>query len=71
MIDSRTITGIPILLSPQDVAEILRVSVATIYRLVEKREIRFYKVRGSLRFNQIDVINFLNGHCVESIKEII
>jgi excisionase family DNA binding protein len=70
-VDSHTITSLPTLLTPQETSEVLRISIAGIYRLVEKRELPFYKVRRSLRFDSVDVMTYLNGRRVESIKETI
>jgi excisionase family DNA binding protein len=55
----------PNLLTPDDVAEVLRVSKTSVYRLVERREIRFYRVCGLLRFDSGDVERFLRAGSVE------
>ena len=52
---------IPKLLTPNELARALRISKAGVYRLVEKRIMPFYKVKGSLRFDQKDVIDYLQG----------
>ena len=52
---------IPKLLTPNELAHALRISKAGVYRLVEKRIMPFYKVKGSLRFDQKDVIDYLQG----------
>jgi len=53
------------LLTPDEVAEVLRVSKTSVYRLVERREIRFYRVCGLLRFDRSDVARFLSTGSVE------
>jgi excisionase family DNA binding protein len=53
------------LLTPDEVAELLRVSKASVYRLVERRAIRFYRVCGLLRFEREDVRAFLGAGRVE------
>ena len=55
----------PNLLTPDDVAEVLRVSKTSVYRLVERREIRFYRVCGLLRFDRGDITRFLSAGSVE------
>jgi excisionase family DNA binding protein len=53
------------LLTPDEVAELLRVSKTSVYRLVERREIRFYRVCGLLRFSRSDVEQFLRAGSVD------
>ena len=53
------------LLTPDEVAEVLRVSKTSVYRLVERREIRFHRVCGLLRFDRSDVARFLSTGSVE------
>ncbi|MGO9291708.1 MAG: helix-turn-helix domain-containing protein [Polyangia bacterium] len=53
------------LLTPHEVAELLRVSKTSVYRLVERRAIRFYRVCGLLRFAREDVHAYLATGCVE------
>ena len=50
---------IPKLLTPNELARALRISKAGVYRLVEKRIMPFYRVKGSLRFDQRDVFDYL------------
>jgi excisionase family DNA binding protein len=57
----------PRLLTPDEVAEILRVSKTTIYRIVERRVLRFYRISGSLRFALADVEEYLRQGCVEPV----
>lgn len=56
------------LLSPSDLAKMLNVSLPTIYRLVTGRTISFYKVGGSLRFSEKDVIKYLENNRIEEIS---
>jgi len=53
------------MLTPAEVAALLKISKVGVYRLVEKRCIRFYKVMGSLRFNREDVLSFLQENRFE------
>lgn len=54
------------LMTIQELAGTLRISVTTAYRMVDAREIPFHKVRGSLRFTRNDVDAYLRGNRVES-----
>jgi len=47
------------MLSPKQVANLLGVSTATVYRLVQQRLIPFYRIRGSLRFSSDDIHHYL------------
>jgi excisionase family DNA binding protein len=55
------------LLTPDEVAEILRVCKASVYRLVERRQIRFRRVCGLLRFARSDVEAYLSAGTVEPV----
>jgi excisionase family DNA binding protein len=47
------------LLTPTELAGLLGISKPTIYRLVEKRTLPSYKIGGSLRFKESDVVAYL------------
>lgn len=53
------------LLTPKDLALMFKVSIASIYRLIESRKIPFYKVGGSLRFSKDDISKYLREARVE------
>lgn len=55
------------LITPDELAITLKISKTGVYRLVEKRQIHFHKVGGSLRFNIQDVIAYLEQNRIESI----
>lgn len=55
-------------LKPDELAEFLNISKPTVYRLIEKRQIPFYKIKGSLRFKMEDVMQFIQGSRIEAIK---
>lgn len=57
------------LLTPDEAAGMLRLSKASLYRLVEKRILPFYKVSGSLRFGVKDMESYLSSHRVESVMQ--
>lgn len=66
-IDSSAASAPQEMLLPDEVAEILRISKASVYRLVERRDIRFCRVCGLLRFRRSDVEQFLRAGSVEPI----
>ncbi len=55
------------LLTTKDLAIFLSISKSTVYRLIERREIPFCKVRGSVRFDKKDIKSYLQRNRVESI----
>ena len=54
-------------LTPDELAQMLKISKAGVYRLINRRFIRFYKVMGSIRFEKGDVLSFLENNRVEVI----
>ena len=54
------------ILTLQELAELLRVSRTTAYRLVESRAISFHKIGRHLRFRRPDVEAFIQQHRFES-----
>lgn len=57
------------LLTPDELAQLLKISKSSVYRLIEKRVIRFHKVMGSIRFEKGDVLAFLENSRVEIIGQ--
>lgn len=57
------------LISPKELAKYLKISQATIYRLIERRKITFLKIGGSLRFSKSDIEEYLRDSRVEPIKK--
>jgi excisionase family DNA binding protein len=57
------------LLTLDEVAALLRVSKTSVYRLVERRAVRFYRVSGLLRFDHADIEAFLGAGCVEPVDK--
>jgi excisionase family DNA binding protein len=55
------------LLTLDEVADLFRVSKTSVYRLVERRALRFYRVSGLLRFDHTDIEAFLGAGCVEPV----
>lgn len=48
-------------LTVQDVAAILRISKMSIYRAIERRELRAYRLGRSLRIRRDDLEDYLRG----------
>lgn len=58
---------LPELLTISETAELLKVSVTTIRRLQQQRQIAFHKVRGGIRFTKSDIVSYLKVQRVTSI----
>jgi len=56
------------LITPKDLALLLKVSNTTIYRIIEGRKISFYKISGSIRFKQADVEAYMTQNRFEPLK---
>ncbi len=55
-------------LTPDEMAECLAVSKTTLYRLVAKRQIPFYKIGGSLRFKKDEMEKYFDDCRIGPIK---
>ncbi|MDP3768961.1 MAG: helix-turn-helix domain-containing protein [Dehalococcoidia bacterium] len=55
------------LLTVEEVGERLRLSRTSVYRLVERRQLPFFRLPGSLRFSTDDMDAFLAARRVETI----
>jgi excisionase family DNA binding protein len=55
------------LITPEELAEILNMSKASVHRLVSKRVLPFYKIGGSLRFKVSDIESYLKDAKFEPI----
>ena len=55
------------LLTPDQLRRRLNISKAGVYRLIYARQIPFHKVRGSIRFDENDVLAYLQQNRVEPI----
>jgi excisionase family DNA binding protein len=58
------------MLTPSELAGLLKISKAGVYRLIEQRRLPFYKVMGSLRFDKEDVMSFLQQNRIEPVGPI-
>jgi len=68
LFDSKLDRSPPLLLTISEVADLLRISIAGVRRLQQKRLIPFIKVGGSIRFATNDVWVYLKKQKVESIS---
>lgn len=57
----------PELLTAVEAAKFLRISMSTLRRLIDSRGLRFYKVRGCIRFFKSDLYAYLEKQRVEVI----
>jgi excisionase family DNA binding protein len=55
------------LITPEELASLLRMSKPSVYRLIEKRKIPFYKISGSLRFKLSEIERYINDARIDSI----
>ena len=58
MID-KTITNLPLVLSTKDVAEVLGVSMTTVYHLVNSGELKSVRVRRQIRVTRDALLDYL------------
>lgn len=54
-------------LKPDELAQFLNISKPTVYRLIDRRQIPFHKIGGSLRFQMKDVLKYIEGSRIEPI----
>jgi excisionase family DNA binding protein len=54
-------------LNLKEVANIMRVTPSSIYRLVEKRALRFYRVARKLLFKKKDIADFIDRSKTEEL----
>ena len=47
---------IPKLLTTAELAEFLRISKTSIYRIISKRELPFYKTKGRVLFDRCEIL---------------
>ena len=55
-------------LTPGELAEFFSISKATVYSLVEKRVMPFYKIGGQLRFKRTDIEEYLEHSRINPIS---
>jgi excisionase family DNA binding protein len=56
----------PRMLSIKDVAYILNVCIRTVHTIIKNRQLRFFRVRGQLRFDPADVNDYLQKRMVRA-----
>lgn len=57
------------LITPKELSELFKISLASIYRLVDKRALPFYKIGGNLRFSKNDIERYLKCVCIEPMTK--
>jgi len=60
---------VPELMTLDEVARFLRFAKSTIYRLIDSRRLKCFKVAGSYRFNKTDVLGFVQEGCREPLAK--
>lgn len=50
---------LPILLTVNEVAEFFKISKSSVYRMVESGMLQHYKIRGAMRFDEKDLLHYL------------
>lgn len=55
------------LYTPNELGKLLNISKTTVYRLIDSRKIPFYKIKGSIRFAENDVVKYLEENRIEPI----
>jgi excisionase family DNA binding protein len=55
------------LLTIAEVAKLLKISIPSVRRLQQQRHIPFFKVGGRIRFEQSDIVTYLQKRRVHSI----
>ena len=55
------------MLDKKDLMRLFKVSKSTIERIVRSRQIPFYKIGGTIRFNQDEIVSFMQRNRVETI----
>lgn len=55
------------LITPEEAASLLRMSKPSVYRLIGKRKIPFYKISGSLRFRISEIEKYINDARIDPI----
>lgn len=54
-------------LTTEQLAELLNLSKTSIYRLIGRRLIPFYKLGHNVRFKRSDVLEYLEKNCIKLI----
>jgi len=55
------------MMTPDEVADILSVAKITIYRLMSKRQIKFSKIGGRIRFKSEDIERYIEDSSTETM----
>lgn|GEM_PF-1163974 len=52
-------------LTPNELAEMMKISKTTVYRMIDKRQLPFYKMGGSLRFRMDEIMAYIEECRIE------
>lgn len=55
------------LYTTDELAKVFNISKPTVYRIIMSRKITFYKVKGSIRFSEDDVLKYLEDNKINSV----
>ncbi len=55
------------LYTTDELAKVFNISKPTVYRIIMSRKITFYKVKGSIRFSENDVLKYLEENKIKSV----
>jgi excisionase family DNA binding protein len=55
------------LYTTDELAKVFNISKPTVYRIIMSRKISFYKVKGSIRFSEEDVLKYLEENKIKSV----
>lgn len=55
-------------LTTKELKELLGISLATVYRLIDSRRIPVHKIGNSIRFSRNDIINYLKSNRIDKVK---
>ncbi len=56
------------LMTIKEVAAMLKISEPSVRRLQQERHVPFLKIRGAIRFEKTDILNYLKKVRIESIR---
>lgn len=59
--NKKIITELPLVLTTKDIAEVLGVSMTTVYHIIASGELKSIRVRHQIRVSRDALLSFLNG----------
>ena len=61
MMSNKVVTDLPLVLTTRDVAEVLGISMTTVYHLVNSGALKSVRVRRQIRITRDALLSFLSG----------